>query len=73
MCVQMSIDFARKRKTFGKRLVDHQVIQHKVAEMVRQTEMLQAQLEAFTYQMQTGANQKNLGRYSALMKVRVSV
>lgn len=35
ICLEDSISYARVRKTFGKRLADHQVIRHKLAEMSR--------------------------------------
>lgn len=34
-CVEDAVAWARSRKTFGKRLADHQVIRHKVAQMVQ--------------------------------------
>ena len=34
-CLEDAIAYARVRKTFGKRLIDHQVIRHKLAEMSR--------------------------------------
>lgn len=36
VCIEEAITWAQERKTFGKRLADHQVIRHKIAEMVRQ-------------------------------------
>jgi len=33
VCLEDSVSFARQRKTFGKRLIDHQVIRHKIVEM----------------------------------------
>lgn len=35
VCYEESMKFAHKRKTFGKRLVDHPVIRAKLANMVR--------------------------------------
>ncbi len=31
-CLTEAIKYAKVRKTFGKRLIDHQVIRHKIAE-----------------------------------------
>eukprot|EP00026_Physarum_polycephalum_P005568 Phypoly_transcript_05603.p1 GENE.Phypoly_transcript_05603~~Phypoly_transcript_05603.p1 ORF type:complete len:531 (+),score=105.12 Phypoly_transcript_05603:28-1593(+) len=45
--------YAHKRKTFGKRLVDHPVIRLKLAHMARQIEASQAWLESVTYQLCT--------------------
>lgn len=35
VCVEESMKFAHKRKTFGKRLIDHPVIRNKLAHMTR--------------------------------------
>lgn len=35
VCVAEAIAFARERKTFGQRLIDHQVIRHKLVDLVR--------------------------------------
>lgn len=35
VCLDYAIDWAQERKTFGKRLIDHQVIRHKIASMVQ--------------------------------------
>lgn len=40
-CVEESIAFARTRKTFGKFLIEHQAIQHKIGEMAWRCEGLQ--------------------------------
>ncbi len=49
-----AVKFARMRKTFGKRLADHQVIRHKIAEMSRHIEATHALLEQICYQFNTG-------------------
>lgn len=41
VCVEEAFKYAHKRKTFGKRLVDHPVIRLKLAHMVRQVESTQ--------------------------------
>ena len=69
ICISESIKYARKRKTFGKRLIDHQVIRHKIANMVRKVESTHAQLENIFYQIKCGANDKELGSSIALIKV----
>jgi len=74
-CLEESLSFARQRATFGKRLVEHQVIQHKLGEMARQVEASHGFLENITYQMTTMTkdeqNQK-LGGHIALLKVQCS-
>jgi len=52
-CLEESFKYAHKRKTFGKRLVDHPVIRLKLAHMARQVEATHAALEQVTYQMKT--------------------
>ena len=44
---------AFKRKTFGKKLIEHPVIRFKLAQMARQVESAHAWLESITYQMKT--------------------
>lgn len=69
ICVEDSIVFARRRKTFGKRLIDHQVIRHKIAEMARGLEGTQRALENYAYQVKCGVPDADLGGYMALVKV----
>jgi len=46
-----SIKFAMKRKTFGKRLIDHAVIRNKLGHMIRQIEAAYALGEQIAYQL----------------------
>ncbi|KAG2186257.1 hypothetical protein INT43_002695 [Umbelopsis isabellina] len=52
VCVEESLIYANKRRTFGKRLIDHPVIRNKLGHMIRQVEATQAWLEALAYQAQ---------------------
>jgi len=45
--------FANKRRTFGKKLIEHPVIRNKLANMIRQIEALQAWSELIAYQLKT--------------------
>lgn len=72
LCIEEAIKYARLRKTFGKKLTSHQVIRHKLAEMIRQTEAAQAWLEQLTYQMQQEVDPRVLGGSFALLKVHVT-
>ena len=63
VCYEESIKFAHKRKTFGKRLIDHPVIRLKLAHMVRQIEASWAWLEAVMYQCQM------MGETEAMLKL----
>ena len=38
--IEQSMEYAQKRATFGKKLVDHPVIRWKLAEMIRQCEAM---------------------------------
>jgi len=67
--VEESITFARQRKTFGKRLIDHQVIRHKIAQMIRRVEAAQSQCESLVYSMTQGATPADIGGPTALLKV----
>jgi alkylation response protein AidB-like acyl-CoA dehydrogenase len=74
-CVEESLRYARLRKTFGKFLIEHQVIQHKIAEMGRMCEATQAWLENITFQMNTMSKDEQnlrLGGHIALLKVQSS-
>lgn len=42
VCVEDSIDWARERRTFGKRLIEHQVIRHKIVEMSARIDAIEA-------------------------------
>lgn len=52
VCYEESMKYAHKRKTFGKRLVDHPVIRLKLAHMARQIEASYNWLENMIYQCQ---------------------
>lgn len=75
VCLEESIRYAHKRKTFGQRLIDHPVIRLKLGHMARQVEATQAWIEYVTYQM-TKMNKKEqaerLGGPMALLKVQTT-
>lgn len=54
VCMDEAVAWARERKTFGRRLLDHQVIRHKVADMAKRILTTRAFLEQTTWQMQQG-------------------
>jgi alkylation response protein AidB-like acyl-CoA dehydrogenase len=73
VCLEESIKFAMKRKTFGKALMEHPVIRWKMAEMARQIEGTHAWLESVAYQMNTMTKVEalfKLGGPTALLKVQ---
>merc|ERR1719171_528626 len=73
VCMEEALKFANKRKTFGKKLVQHDVIRWKLAEMARSIEATHAWLENITYQLQTMHHMEatmKLGGATALLKVQ---
>lgn len=54
VCLEEAVNWARDRMTFGKRLADHQVIRHKIAEMLRQINASQAYLEMCAWRVSQG-------------------
>ena len=42
VCLEEAVEWAKERKTFGKRLADHQVIRHKIAQMKQKLNATQA-------------------------------
>merc|ERR1712157_598750 len=73
VCVEESVKFANKRKTFGKALVEHPVIRWKIAEMDRQVEATHNWLEFVTHQLNTMKGMEatmKLGGQTALLKVQ---
>ena len=54
VCIEEAAGWAQQRKTFGKRLADHQVIRHKIAEMVQRVNATTAYLELCAWRVQNG-------------------
>jgi acyl-CoA dehydrogenase len=54
VCLEEAANWARERHTFGKRLADHQVIRHKLADMLRQINATQSYLELCAWRVQNG-------------------
>jgi acyl-CoA dehydrogenase len=69
VCLEEAVNWARERQTFGKRLADHQVIRHKIAEMKQRINSCQAYIQHCTRQM--GAGTAEFGDI-ALLKVHCS-
>jgi alkylation response protein AidB-like acyl-CoA dehydrogenase len=72
LCIEDAVDFARIRKTFGQRLIDHQVIRHKIGEMIRLTEASWAMAENLAFSLQNGATDEVVAGSIALLKVMSS-
>ncbi len=54
VCHDEALDWARQRKTFGKRIADHQVIRHKLADMAQRILATQANLELLALRLDRG-------------------
>lgn len=72
ICFQMAFKYSLTRRTFGKRLGEHQIIRFKLAEMARQIEGLQDMLERVGYQFSQGVTDSSMGGTCALLKVQAS-
>jgi acyl-CoA dehydrogenase len=51
VCYQEALEWARQRRTFGKRLADHQVIRHRLVDMATRIEAARAMLEETAWRM----------------------
>ena len=69
VCLEEAVTWARQRSTFGKRLADHQVIRHKIADMKMRINATDAYLQAVSQQIAAG--QEPAGDI-ALLKVQCS-
>lgn len=54
LCFTSALDWARERRTFGKRLIEHQVIAHKFAEISARVDLTEAYLERICWSMTQG-------------------
>jgi len=72
VCFEQAFKYAMTRKTFGKRLVDHQIIRFKLAEMAQRIESLQDSVERVAYQFSKGIPDAQMGGACALLKVNCS-
>ncbi len=68
-CLGEALDWARERRTFGRRLADHQVIRHKLMDMYRQIAAAQAWLEQVAWRLKAGGP---VAAEIALLKVQAS-
>jgi acyl-CoA dehydrogenase len=56
VCLDEAIAYARERQTFGKPLVQHQVIRHKLVDMAQRVTASQAMLEMLAWRLEHGDN-----------------
>jgi len=69
VCLEEAVEWAQERKTFGKRLADHQVIRHKIAQMKQKLNATQAYIRMCYESIEAG--NPNPGDI-ALLKVQAS-
>jgi len=69
VCLEEAVEWATERKTFGKRLADHQVIRHKIAQMKQKLNATQAYIRICFESIEAG--NPNPGDI-ALLKVQAS-
>ena len=54
ICIDEAVTWAKDRKTFGKSLIENQVIKHKLAEMSRKVNATKAYMELLTWKVMNG-------------------
>lgn len=54
VCLEEVTDYAQERKTFGKPLIRHQVVAHKLVDMTMRVNATQAYLESLAWRIQQG-------------------
>lgn len=54
VCLDEAIAYARERRTFGRPLIEHQVIRHKLADMTMRINATQAYVESLAWRMTQG-------------------
>lgn len=72
VCVSDAYDYANKRETFGKKLIEHEAIRSKFAKMGQLIEPCQAYLDQLCYIIETArqsGKEVNVGGQTALLKV----
>jgi len=69
LCLEDAIDYARTRKSFGVRIVDHQVIRHKIGEMISRVMNVYALLESITARIANGIPMDKLAGPIAILKM----
>ena len=70
--LQDSIKFAKKRQTFGKKLINHQIIRHKLINMIIKIEKSQNLMEEITFKMDNNISSRKLGPIMAMIKIEAS-
>jgi len=71
-CYEEALKWVLNRKVFGKTLIQHQLIQYKLAEMVKEIESLQDRIDRVAYQFSCSVPDYKLGNECSLLKVQAS-
>jgi hypothetical protein len=53
-CLELALEWARRRETFGRKLAQRQVIRHKLAEMARRADVAREYTPAVARRLQAG-------------------
>ena len=54
LCLDETVAYARERQTFGKALIEHQVVRHKLVDMAMNINAAQAMLESIAWRIGQG-------------------
>lgn len=54
VCLDDAVEYARNRRTFGRSLIEHQVVRHKLVDMAMRVSAAQAMLENLAWRLQHG-------------------
>lgn len=69
VCLEEAFKYANKRRTFGKKLVEHGMIKWKLAEMARQVEATHCHLEFLTHQLNTIPREEHFTHLDLIMDI----
>ena len=80
VCLTESVSYAKRRKTFGKLMVQHPVVRYKLATMMRHVEVTQSYIESLIYRLAIAESNNddwfnqllNAGAEAALCKVQAT-
>ena len=72
ICLKDAINYAKERETFGKKLIKHQIIRHKIVEMIRKIETTHTLLENIAYSMNNNVSSKEMAGICAIVKVQAT-
>ena len=71
-CYEEAFLYSMQRKAFGKRLIDHQTVRFKLAEVARRIECLHSENEKIAFAFNNGVADHEMGVLCALAKVQAT-